>query len=134
MFLLEDAREHAKMYARPCGCPRTPCHRRNMFNIAHIELFYIAQAIGAIYASDEQQALDAARRQAMREMESSTSKDVLVKPTRRIVKAIRWTEYLLTPELDSSPTLSFKTLTKATATRLKRAHRAQVQAVGRLLR
>jgi hypothetical protein len=107
---------------------------RALFLMAQLEMFVLAQMIGRKYISDVQRELDSSRRDVMEELSKLDSpKPNVVKPY-KCVSHIRWSDFQITPEVAGDANLTGKHVSKKNADRLRRAHRAQVQQILRLVK
>jgi hypothetical protein len=107
---------------------------RKEFNLAHVELYQLAQAICAISEPSIQARLDRLREDvvAYLELDADGVRTSRLEPT-PIRRPIRWSEIMLTPELEGNLALSGRKIPYKVATALRAAHRAQVDAVRKVV-
>lgn len=114
---------------------RTPEMLRQ-FHSAQIEMFYIAQKICMLTRPDIQLTLDAVRRKIVEQIELSIKAPIGARVmTQRVnSSALTWSEYQLTPEISSDPTITGNVVLMPLLRQLKESLRAQVSHVITIVR
>jgi hypothetical protein len=96
---------------------------------SQIEMFYLAQAICSQHAPIIQENLNNARRKVIEEINlGPTDVGGQVTPSRQ-TNFHRWSDFQITPEFSLDPFVTGKYISKGAITRLRQAHKEQVQAV-----
>src|SRR3989442_7946473 len=128
------------------ACPRPKACRRTLPDVedararwsgAQLELWHLAQAIAALAAPPVQAALDAARRQVIRELHEGAPRtrgcDACLTgvPTRKLVA---WFDIDVTPEVAQDPSLHGRRVSGPTVRTLPQALRAQIAVVAQAVR
>lgn len=113
-------------------------HDINMYKLAQLEMYNLAQVICHFHDHDLQRRLDLTRRAIMDEFKhqidlsrTENFPGSLMVITKKY-RPSRWEDYILTPELTFSPQITGLAVPQRLVDELKKAHRAQVQLVTKL--
>lgn len=121
-------------YPHPVHGGRSRPEDRIIFQMVQRELWQLAQAICTLYDHPTQYALDNARRQVVSEIQASLAchGGAVVIPTKQ-PRAMRWTDFELTPELTCDPHITYRNASYTATSRLRNAHRKQKQVIAECL-
>jgi hypothetical protein len=121
---------------------RASGEERQEFIDRHRDLYRLAQAIGTLYCKPIQQELDSKRREVMQVISGLVKPchlgrgfgagPAVVTPRKTNVKAMLWSDYLMTPEFHLDMSLTGIILSRKLVCELTDAHRRQVQAILRV--
>jgi len=103
------------------------------FREANIELFILAQAIGALYAPGVQQSLNETRRAIVKDLltgpQRLTMIDAVMAPVGKRKVNYVWSDYQITPEISVDPELLGRVVSHKLTRKLLKTQRLQISLV-----